>query len=456
MSDQTCVHGTAAVMAIVLLLHVMTKKFDPFAPIWLFFVGYVQLYVIQAVMLRDWALGIRGLEVVTTANGRALWALLLFVVVYHWGPGRAIAVRLPAAPQGWSVGVVAAISPFLVAWGLYCAWVVINQGWGTDSSGVSAEETLFRSFPFLLFVAANLLIISARSGPAQRPVMLALGAWFASLYVVIWMFNGKRSHSLIGVLSAVCAYYITRRKRPSWAVLGTTAFVGALVVALSIGWRNNYRYERSVSGFVQYLGDFQFSSILKSLNIEDENDEENDPTKPKSYETLEYGGFLLMLDTVPEKSDYDYGASYIRCVSTFIPRIVWPDKPIFGRDKWVSAWMAGSELPRTDEFTGPAIGVLGAAQLNGGAIATLLVMAGLAILLRAGYEYFLLYDTFPWVQAWWSLTYFNAWFMVVADDPMNWFYYNWGITCLPVLAFLWFANRLLAAAARSARAPFLA
>ena len=26
------------------------------------------------------------------------------------------------------------------------------------------------------------------------------------------------------------------------------------------------------------------------------------------------------------------------------------------------------------------------------------------------------------------MTYYCAWFMVVADDPMNWFYYNWGFT----------------------------
>ena len=85
----------------------------------------------------------------------------------------------------------------------------------------------------------------------------------------------------------------------------------------------------------------------------------------------EYGGFLLMMDTVPEKSDYDYGMNYIRIVSTYIPRIVWPTKPLFGRDQWVGAWIAGSEMERDEEFTGPAIGILGATQLNGGAFGTL-------------------------------------------------------------------------------------
>ena len=97
-----------------------------------------------------------------------------------------------------------------------------------------------------------------------------------------------------------------------------------------------------------------------------------------SYETEEYGGFLLMMDTVPMKSDYDYGASYLRIFSTFIPRIVWVDKPIFGRDQWIAAWIAGSEMKRESYFTGPAIGILGATQLNGGAIGTLIVLACVA------------------------------------------------------------------------------
>ena len=39
-----------------------------------------------------------------------------------------------------------------------------------------------------------------------------------------------------------------------------------------------------------------------------------------------------------------------------------------------------------------------------------------------------LYADVPWVQFWWAITYYNAWFMVVNDDPMVWFYYNWGFT----------------------------
>ena len=109
--------------------------------------------------------------------------------------------------------------------------------------------------------------------------------------------------------------------------------------------------------------------------------------------------------------------NYLRVFSTFIPRLVWPTKPLFGRDPWISAWMAGSETRARRGLYGPAIGILGATQLtaapgNGD-------RPGLCriLLLRVAYEYFRLHAHVPWAQFWWAITFFNAWFMVVSDDP---------------------------------------
>jgi hypothetical protein len=455
--DQLYVCATAAVMAGLFVYSLIAKRFDPFEPVWLFLVGYAGIYIIQAVSVREWALLVRGVDVVRAANQRALWALVWFVVVYYFGPGRLLGRVLPAPPRGWSMPAAAVLSPLLFAWGLFCAWAVIRLGQGDDPTA-SAEMALFQSFPFVMMVAAVILIVSGRlMGPAGKAVFWA-GIGVVAVYVGIWMFNGKRSHSLIGILSLVCAIYVTRGKRPSWPVLITTAFAGALVVAVAIGWRNNPKYERSAAGFLEYLGDFRVESILKSLNIEDDEEPEAEDARaqtglPVSYETTEYGGFLLMMDALPDKAEYDYGENYLRIVSTFIPRIVWPDKPLYGREQWIKAWQAGSELKRDDEFTGPAIGILGATQLNGGAAGTLIVLGLVATFLRAAYAYFLKYQTVPCVQTWWALWYFNAWFMVVGDDPATWFYYNWGFTCMPSLLLVWAVNTFAPAPAGAGAHP---
>jgi hypothetical protein len=215
------------------------------------------------------------------------------------------------------------------------------------------------------------------------------------------------------------------------------------VVSIAIGWRGNAEYEPTFAGFAHFLGDFKVSKILESLNVNNGEEQQED----LSHETTEYGGFLLMMDTVPDKSPYDGGKSYIRVFSTFIPRIFWPSKPLFGRAEWVSAWIAGSEMERDEDFTGPAIGILGACQLNGGAVGTLIVLACVATLLRAAYEYFRANAEVPWVQFWWSIIFYNAWFMVVCDDPMIWFYYNWGFTTCPIVVLMWWCSRSRAAAA---------
>ena len=132
----------------------------------------------------------------------------------------------------------------------------------------------------------------------------------------------------------------------------------------------------------------------------------------------------------------------LRVFSTFIPRLIWPSKPLYGRAQWVSAWMAGSEMERDEDFTGPAIGILGATQLNGGAIGTLIVLACIASLLSTAYEYFRLHadvavgpvlvgDHLTTTPGSWSST----------TIRMVWFYYNWGFSTFPLVVFMWWANR---------------
>jgi hypothetical protein len=331
--------------------------------------------------------------------------------------------------------LIGVFTPWLVLWGLVCAGLVLGNGLDEPTT---AEGALFRSFPILMLVAAVLLIVTGRHGERPQPIFTWLGMAVVTVYILIWMIHGKRSPPLFGVLATVCAFYTSRGKRPSKLVLAATAFAGVMVVSLAIGFRGNKNYEHNLSGFLEYVSEFNLETTLVNLNVKTQHDDEIDVSpEEETHETEEYGGFLLMMDTVPGKSDYDYGASYLRLISTYIPRIIWQDKPIYGREKWVNAWIAGSEFKRDADFTGPAIGILGALQLNGGALGTAIVLAVLALLTRTAYEFFRRYEGISWVQAWWAMTFFNAWLMTVNDDPFVWFYYVYGHTTLPPMAFLW-------------------
>ena len=376
MEELYFVYGTALVIVLYFIHQVISRKFDPFAPIWLFLIGYLQIYVLQAISFHSWAIGIRGKELVAAANFRSFWALIWFLLVYQFGPAPAAARILPYPPRSWSPLFVGIISPPLILWGLYCANMLVSGELPTAETYAS-EDALVHSFPFMMLVAAVLLLITGRTTESSHLLFLMAGLVAGAAYVLIWMFNGKRSHSLIGLLSTVCAFYLARLRRPSWPVLITTGVLGVLVVSIAIGWREAINYQRSVTGFVLYLTEFQPEQILVNLNVKEE-----DGVEFRTYEPFEYGGFLLMMDTVPAKSPYDYGESYLRVFSTFIPRIIWPGKPLFGRSKWIGAWIAGSEMERAEDFAGPAIGILGATQLNGGVLASLIVLGLLAFAMR--------------------------------------------------------------------------
>lgn len=435
MNELGYVYATGGIIVAYFLARLATRRLDPFEAVWMFLVGYVHLYVVQPWSYHDWAVGVRGARVVAEANWRALWVLCWFLAVYHLNPFRAIAPMLPRPPRSWSPGFVTAMAPPLILWGLYCSGTLLRSGDGDGPQ--SAEAKLFSSFPFVMNVAAILLIVTGRNLRDPRPGFDRAGLLTSTAYILIWIFNGKRSPSLIAFLTTLCAVYVTRLKRPSWTVLSSSAVAGILVVAVAIGWRMDKDHPRTISGFLSFVADFQPSQALQSLNLSDGEEE------AATHETEEYGGFLLMMDTVPEKSDYDYGANYLKAFSTFIPRIIWKDKPIYGRQAWINAWIAGSEFEREDDFASPAIGILGATQLNGGALGTLMVIAVVAATLRAAYDFFRRHADVPWAQFWWSVTYYNAWLMVVTDDPLVWFYFSWGFMVFPIVVVTWFANKLL-------------
>ena len=99
--------------------------------------------------------------------------------------------------------------------------------------------------------------------------MTVAGLVTAISYTLIWMFYGRRSHALFGILTSLCAFYLPRYRRPSLGTLTVAAVIGCLAVALALGWRNSRdrAYEKSVAGFVQFLSDFDPAAVLVSLNL---------------------------------------------------------------------------------------------------------------------------------------------------------------------------------------------
>ena len=164
-----------------------------------------------------------------------------------------------------------------------------------------------------------------------------------------------------------------------------------------------------------------------------------------TYETEEYGGFLLMMDTVPDKSGYDYGANYLRVfLDVHSPDHLADQAALRPRavDRRLDRRLgngAGRRIHRPGDRHPRARPSSTAARSGRSSC-----WPASPSLLRTAYEYFRLHADVPWVQFWWAITYYNAWFMVVTDDPLVWFYYNWGFSTFPIVVFLWFATKFAA------------
>ena len=219
---------------------------------------------------------------------------------------------------------------------------------------------------------------------------------------MIWMFNGKRSHSLIGVLATVCAFYITRLKRPSWPVLGRDGVRGRT------GRHDRHRLAGQPELRAVAVGIRAASSATSRSRRSSRASTSPTKTTGESQVVRDRG-----IRRLPPDDGHRSREVRLRLRRELPPRLLDVHPPdhlaeqadLTAAAQWINAWIAGSEMERDEDFTGPAIGILGATQFNGGAIGTLIVLACIAILLRTAYEYLRLYADVPWVQFWWAITY---------------------------------------------------
>jgi len=83
---------------------------------------------------------------------------------------------------------------------------------------------------------------------------------------------------------------------------------------------------------------------------------------------------LLMMDTVPLRSDYDHGVNYLRIFIHLYPSIIWLDKPVYGRISGSRHGSSGSEAQARRQLHRPSIGIMGATPAQRRGRATFIVM----------------------------------------------------------------------------------
>ena len=209
-------------------------------------------------------------------------------------------------------------------------------------------------------------------------------------------------------------------------------------MGIAIGWRHNDRLRtvlhRDSLSISRSSRSQRFLKVSTSRNRE--------PHETKSHETTEYGGFLLMMDTVPRSRIMIMERTTCACFYLYpSDRLADQARSLAGPSGSVPGSLARNSI-ETRISLDPAIGILGATQLNGGAVATLLVLAFACPSCSA-----------PPTSTSGSMrtspgsssggrspsSTHGSWSL--SDDPMTWFYYNWGFSGFPIVVFLWWTHR---------------
>ena len=322
-----------------------SRRFDPFAPIWLFLVGYIQIYVVQAINYHAWAVSARGKDLVAAADWRALWALALVPLVYHLGPGRGIAPVLPRPPRRWSPRPGRADRPAAGPVGPVSApGVVIRSG---ADEVASAERSLFRSFPFVMMVAAILLIVT---GPEHAGTAAGLPGGRAGGRAALCD-DLDVQRQAIALADRRAGDGLRLLHHAAEAALLARAVLDRLRGRARGGDRHQLEERPRPPALVRrvrrFLADFRSRQILESLKSRDGDGGE------RSHETEEYGGFLLMMDTVPDEVRLRLWGELPAGLLDVHPADHLADQAALRPDAWVNAWIAGSELERDEDFSRP-------------------------------------------------------------------------------------------------------
>jgi len=221
--------------------------------------------------------------------------------------------------------------------------------WGRSGVESSASGFLisFAGYVFNAVTAFLGVLVFFQRSTAWR---LLAGAIFA-ITLPYFFFAGARSHFLAAVLPSILTYLFYGRH----LLILKLAILAIAFFCLNEGFK-----------FVTVFRGTGFREVLASKNPYELMDEDERPTGLNMIQELCFvNDYLETGGTSPA-----YGARYLNELLNFIPRAIWPSKPLIGIDyaKWRGFEIADSEEGELGVNTTISSGMIGGGVLNFGQI----------------------------------------------------------------------------------------
>jgi len=316
---------------------------------------------------------LRGLDSSPTfiaAGLTAIYGLFASYVGYLVlrSPARSVAASLPVFKEPWKLGRLRLVQGVLLTLGTvglaarFIAAGTFTTGEGVAPAALQTDRISEAnwSVPLLLAHGVALVIWLAlirRNGTKRDLRFWILGA---ALYVAVYALVGSRSRILFAFVPAFGVFHLTGRGRKTWRPI-----VG-LIVALA-----------AYIGYGQVRDTIFLESPIraKTSSIEDYIANHGD--------LMVFRATMDVMDRYPVYRDFTNGSTLVVPVTNWVPRSVWPEKPLPASAVYTSIFD-----PRAwDRGVTAVVGLIGELYMNGGHGVVLIGMFVLGGLLRLLGEY---------------------------------------------------------------------
>ena len=372
-------------LCVPLLVAVLTRRFDPFAPIHFVFLTYFLYFVYgpakDLATGRQYLYGIDVLPLLPRGSLLLALGLVALLVGYYGGMGRSLAVRLPrpyvarrsAAAYGYALAVVGILmfALFVRTSGMSILHFVTFGQLGYDPANVAASNANPFQFYFYFgidLLPAALLIALAHDPKRRRWIMLGI-----VLVLIAYITIGFRYRVLVLALGVPIFFYLRAHRRPRLWQLMIAGIVLAIVIGGIARLRYYFRTGTPVQAEMLSVGEAQ-QQFFAEMSL--------------------YQPYLALLHAFPTEHDYLWGRSFAHVLVHPIPRRLWTTKPEAPVREILRAAF-DSEAPVQAGVAYPNIGEY---YVNFGLLGVVAGMFLTGLMLRALYEYLLVHRDNDWVR----------------------------------------------------------
>lgn len=297
---------------------------------------------------------------------------LIFLIGYYSRFGKAVALSLPKIPQAWNARKFSLISPIVLIIGLLSYFLLIRFHGGLLYFISHKQETLTRggqgyiglgvSLIRLIFaVAVTRVLVTGRGKILTFLVLLPL-------VLTMGFISGSKGAFLTPILVLMIAWHYLRRQIRLRTLF---LFVGFVIVLFPLF--NAYRQLNDISKLAKVV-----PGISKFVDSE---------MMVRSVMSRFYGidSLTYIIRDTPGVMDYQLGATIAPLAVVWIPRQLWPEKPIISFGKVFAETYLRDFFHGTGTAASPTI--LGEAYINWHIGGMLWISLLCGVIIKTAYEY---------------------------------------------------------------------